>query len=273
MRGDEPNLEDTLLFRTMCSPHAWGWTVICLVIRWKKFVFPTCVGMNRHRGDSVPPMREDEPLSQNVVVPSVQCSPHAWGWTRTDAPDAPDGGVFPTCAGLHNFLGTVRVMNTSAYSTNHLSKAKELIALGCTEHNCRKALSISLKLWKRWRRDYVDFNDMIITSKAAQVSLATQALHKRACGFTEEIITKRTVTSPMGEVTETIETKTKYHAPDISALTLYLTNRESSDWSRTPTFTQSGSDSKKLEIVFTDSNLNCFRYWCQIRQIVLFLKT
>lgn len=78
------------------------------------------------------------------------------------------------------------------------------------------------------------------------------ALHKRACGFTEEIVTKNAVPAANDQVLYTIQTKTKYHPPDVAAITFFLTNQLPKHWSKTPNVDISDDELKRIEISFVN---------------------
>jgi len=79
-----------------------------------------------------------------------------------------------------------------------------------------------------------------------------EALYKRACGFTEEIITKNAVPAANDQVLYSIQTKTKYHPPDVAAITFFLTNQLPEHWSKTPNMEIREDNLKRVEISFVD---------------------
>lgn len=155
------------------------------------------------------------------------------------------------------------LMDKFGYSNTYPEKVRGLVSSGYGERQCRSIFQVSQKLWKKWRRDHADFDNAIIQAGIERVGNVAQGLFKRACGFSEEIVTKREVTSPDGDVTKTLETKTKYHPPDVTAMAFFLTNRDNKRWKRVPEPEETESTSRKLEVVFVDSSekrIKKFRY-------------
>ncbi len=105
-RGDGPPLQNLLLHLGLFSPHAWGWSALVGTVVVSLFVFPTRVGMVRHRAESghgaerFPHTRGDGPQGCARRAQDGLFSPHAWGWS--DCRPSPPGrcSVFPTRVGM-----------------------------------------------------------------------------------------------------------------------------------------------------------------------------
>ena len=86
-RGDGPESALDFLDDIMCSPPAWGWSVIKRGIRYAPEVLPTRVGMVRFPKTSrtnlprAPHPRGDGPITAKIAKLPVVCSPPAWGWS------------------------------------------------------------------------------------------------------------------------------------------------------------------------------------------------
>ena len=105
-RGDGPTRGGHVFVPIVCSPRAWGWTVVHQFQRCVWCVFPTGVGMDRFGADPpgsslrVPHGRGDGPKRLCFPSSSTGCSPRAWGWTGAWRRRAPSCGVFPTGVGM-----------------------------------------------------------------------------------------------------------------------------------------------------------------------------
>src|ERR1039458_3956440 len=86
-RGDGPLVGVVNHQHAVCSPPAWGWSGLPLVVAVCHHVLPTRVGMVRpafrHRNAraSAPHPRGDGPRAARAAMPPELCSPPAWGWS------------------------------------------------------------------------------------------------------------------------------------------------------------------------------------------------
>ncbi len=89
-----------------CSPRAWGWSGTARRRPGEPEVFPTRVGMVRHKDenwslpDGVPHARGDGPSITLPTSSRQRCSPRAWGWSAVPNRRGVLEGVFPTRVGM-----------------------------------------------------------------------------------------------------------------------------------------------------------------------------
>ena len=116
MRGGGPNIRTRCGAPEMLSPHAWGWTGPARRRSGRRWVVPTCVGVDRKGRRALftefccPHMRGGGPRSDLLGSEDFRLSPHAWGWTA--APGKPHRGltVVPTCVGVDRSVTELGVM-------------------------------------------------------------------------------------------------------------------------------------------------------------------
>ncbi len=90
----------------VCSPRAWGWTVVAPLRVLEQIVFPTRVGVDREiappppRPPSVPHARGGGPKGYLIRFDEHECSPRAWGWTVGAVQVGVAQVVFPTRVGV-----------------------------------------------------------------------------------------------------------------------------------------------------------------------------
>src|SRR5437870_3316621 len=88
-RGDGPVEETGRVFHDVCSPRAWGWTVVLGVVLVHGRVFPTRVGMDRYHALTesliwrVPHARGDGPVVGGVKASAWTVFPTRVGMDRT----------------------------------------------------------------------------------------------------------------------------------------------------------------------------------------------
>ena len=105
-RGDGPPLSTLNSPTGRFSPHAWGWSVFVAVGAVGGDVFPTRVGMVRHRPAlpahrrRFPHTRGDGPQRRNLLEREGAFSPHAWGWSVLVSVVLRLPAVFPTRVGM-----------------------------------------------------------------------------------------------------------------------------------------------------------------------------
>ncbi len=96
------------------SPHAWGCSVLVVLILPLKRVLPTRVGMFRNTKNrraiikSSPHTRGDVPSSALILETMGSFSPHAWGCSGLLVERAEHRRVLPTCVGMFRRIRTGR---------------------------------------------------------------------------------------------------------------------------------------------------------------------
>ena len=108
--GDGPAENMGEVYASVCSPREWGWTAHHLGGVLGRVVFPTRVGMDRHRlpqhaGSSrVPHASGDGPPYALGLPQTAACSPREWGWTGVARRVCALHPVFPTRVGMDRVL-------------------------------------------------------------------------------------------------------------------------------------------------------------------------
>ena len=105
-RGDGPSFAEFQVGWLRFSPPAWGWPVVKIYAKIYNSVFPTRVGMARHRSSPVlaswcfPHPRGDGPASCCGSTSVTVFSPPAWGWPAIRVIGWHGNHVFPTRVGM-----------------------------------------------------------------------------------------------------------------------------------------------------------------------------
>ena len=113
----------------------------------------------------------------------------------------------------------------SKYETHVVPRFEEIrewCAKGYTEAEMYKILGIGKDTWYKYKREHVEFADILKTGKVDADDLVEQALYKNAMGYfyTEETVTNK------GDV---VEVK-KYHKGNTTAQIFWLKNRRRDEW-------------------------------------------
>ena len=132
------------------------------------------------------------------------------------------------------------------YETDVKPRFKEIAEwckLGATDKEIIENLNISKDTFYTYKKNHVEFSDLIKKSRKSVVYQLKAALFKRATGFKESEITR--VIDPDGGMTETI--KERYYAPDpASALILLKHWAKNEGWTNDP----AQLDLKKKELEY-----------------------
>jgi transcriptional regulator with XRE-family HTH domain len=97
---------------------------------------------------------------------------------------------------------------------------------GLTDDEVAEHLGVAVRTVHRWKKDHREFAKALIETKALLDSRVELSLYRRALGYSYKEVE---VTLEGGEVTKRVE-RVKEVPPDISAIRLWLTNRDAESW-------------------------------------------
>jgi len=122
-------------------------------------------------------------------------------------------------------------------------------------------VGISRRIFYKWKEDKPDFKEMLLQATEVRdeslVSEARKSLRKKIRGFkTEEIKTTYIVhNNDEGNTEMKIKEQVvneKYYAPDTSAITFVLTNKDSQNWRNKQSTELTGTDKEPIMISVTN---------------------
>lgn len=97
---------------------------------------------------------------------------------------------------------------------------------GLTDDEVAEHLGVAVRTVHRWKDKYPEFRKALIETKALLDSRVELSLYRRALGYR---YTEVEVTLEDGEVTKRVE-REKEVLPDVSAIRLWLINRDAANW-------------------------------------------
>lgn len=97
---------------------------------------------------------------------------------------------------------------------------------GLTDAEVAEEFGVDVRTVHRWKKSHPEFAKALIETKALLDSRVELSLYRRALGYSYKEVE---VTLEGGEVTKRVE-RVKEVPPDISAIRLWLTNRDAANW-------------------------------------------
>ena len=104
---------------------------------------------------------------------------------------------------------------------------------GATEKQVYENLGISQEAFYKYKREKVEFSELLKKGQESLVEQLRGALIKKALGF-EYTETKRFTKIENGKQVQTIEETKKQSLPDVAAANLLLKNYDKDNWSNDP---------------------------------------
>lgn len=123
------------------------------------------------------------------------------------------------------------------YKKSYDAQAYELCLLGFKNEDLREFFNISQSTLDKWIATIDSFNKCVKQGKARADGQVAKALLKRSLGYESEETVVRVV---KGKI-EKVKIK-KHHPPDVSAITLWLKNRQPKFWQDKKELTIEGKD-------------------------------
>lgn len=120
------------------------------------------------------------------------------------------------------------------------NKIKQHLQNGVTEEATAKSIGLSYSAWRKYKREYQEFADLIEEAKAIGEEPLVSALYRTATGGAEKITT---ITDADGN--ETV--KKEVLPPNVDALKFILTNRDPERWKMRQDTKTEVTVTKKLE--------------------------
>lgn len=97
---------------------------------------------------------------------------------------------------------------------------------GLTDAEVAEEFGVDVRTVRRWKKSHPEFAKALIETKTLLDSRVELSLYRRALGYSYKEVE---VTLEGGEVTKRVE-RVKEVPPDISAIRLWLTNRDAESW-------------------------------------------
>lgn len=115
----------------------------------------------------------------------------------------------------------------TGYKTEYASIAEKACLAGATDEELAEILDVSTRTLYRWKTEYPEFCQAIKAGKDAADERVVRSLYKRAVGFESDAVK---IFMPSGAEEPVYAPYKEYHAPDVGAATMWLTNRDPDRW-------------------------------------------
>lgn len=115
----------------------------------------------------------------------------------------------------------------TAFKDEYVSIAEKACLAGATDEELAEILDVSTRTLYRWKTEYPEFCQAIKAGKDAADERVVRSLYKRAVGFESDAVK---IFMPSGAEEPVYAPYKEYHAPDVGAATMWLTNRDPDRW-------------------------------------------
>jgi hypothetical protein len=119
----------------------------------------------------------------------------------------------------------------ATYKPEFVEVARKLVdLLGATEQNLADYFGVTfVSLW-RWKLRYPEFAKALELTPERRIKIIEHSLYLRGTGYSHPAVK---IFAPMGEGKEAVVVPyTEYYPPDVSAINLYLSNRDPRRWKK-----------------------------------------
>jgi hypothetical protein len=122
----------------------------------------------------------------------------------------------------------------SKFSDEMCRQAEKLCLLGATNDDLADFFGVAVSTVSKWLKEIPEFSEALKRGRVIADAEVARSLYQRAIGYSHPDVH---VSNFQGAIT--ITPLTKHYPPDTAAAFIWLQNRRSKDWRRTP---ESGGD-------------------------------
>lgn len=126
-------------------------------------------------------------------------------------------------------------MRPTKFKSSSIEAAEKLARMGATDAEMADFFGVSERTLNTWKQQQPEFLQALKSGKLEADARVTEALFRRAVGYSHADVDIRVVSNGQGGGSEVVQTPiVKHYPPDTTACIFWLKNRRREDWRDQP---------------------------------------
>ena len=122
-------------------------------------------------------------------------------------------------------------MRPTKFKSSYIEMAQKLARMGATDAEMADFFDVSERTVQTWKKQHPEFLQALKGGKLEADARVTDALYRRAIGYSHADVDIRVVSQGQGGVSEVVQTPIiKHFPPDTTACIFWLKNRRRDEW-------------------------------------------